>query len=352
MSPMSDWKRRLRKLGYPDTPRAERRIPFGFAARKGSVAGSVAGSVHDISSTGLYLVTQERWPVGELTACTIQMDSAPAEGSDAEFTVQVRVVRHDQDGIGMAFVLPEGIDPHLWELLIEKAATLRSVEGIEFMFRMLHAVLFLSRLCYAEAAHVLQLFGGELDEARTATALHIVNGAGRLLASEAGGDNLHAHAAHVAHLIKFGSWSIGSLTRDLWAGLLATSCTPDGTDESNRQFVDLLVNVTPTQALIFVVACNKAFEQMSENEDHPSTRIIFTPEEMKQLTGKTDLTRVATDIAYLFNSGLLERNFDFTSYIPTENFDITPARLGIEFYRKCKGDHADAESVIGKVEGA
>jgi hypothetical protein len=280
------------------------------------------------------------------------MEGAPPEGSDAEFTVQVRVVRHDQDGMGLAFVLPEGVDPPLWELLIEKAATLTNAEGIEFMFRMLHAVLFLSRVCHAEAAHVLQLFGGELDEARTATALHIVNGADRLLASEPVAVDLHAHAAHVAHLIKFGSWSIGSLTRDLWAGLLATSCTPNGTDDSNRQFVDLLVNVTPTQALIFVVACNKALDLMSENEDHPSTRIAFTPEEMKQLTGKTDLARVATDIAYLFNSGLLERNFDFTSYIPTEDFDITPARLGIEFYRKCKGERADAESVIGKIEGA
>ena len=91
---------------------------------------------------------------------------------------------------------------------------------------------------------------------------------------------------------------------------------------------------------------------MSENEDHPGTRIVFTPEEMKQLTGKTDLTRVATDIAYLFHSGLLDRNFDFTSYIPTENFDMTPSRLGIDFYKKCKGNLADAESVKGKVEGA
>ena len=91
---------------------------------------------------------------------------------------------------------------------------------------------------------------------------------------------------------------------------------------------------------------------MSEAEDRPSSRILFTPEEMKLLTGKTDLTRVATDIAYLFHSGLVDRNFDFTSYIPTENFDITPARLGIDFYRNCQGHLADSQSVMGKVEGA
>lgn len=351
MSPMSDWKRRLRKLGYPETPRAERRIPPGFAARKGNDTASRAAHIHDISSTGIYLFTEERWPLGELTACTIQIEGAPP-GADAEFSVQVKVARHDKDGIGLSFVLPPGVDPQLWELLIEKAATLRKEEGIEFMFRMLRAVLLLSRLCGAGANHAIQLFGGELDEARTETAVQISIEADKLLASEPGAASLRAHPEHVAHLIKFGSWSIGGLSKQLWAGLLATSCTPDGTDESNRQYVDLLVNVTPTQALIFVVACNKALEVMSADQDHPSTRITFTPEEMKQLTGKTDLTRVATDIAYLFHSGLLDKNFDFTSYIPTENFDITPAGLGMEVYRKCKGHFADAHSVIGKVEGA
>lgn len=351
MSPMSDWKRRLLKLGYPDTPRAERRIPSGFAARKGSDTTSRAATIHDISSTGFYLLTRERWPIGELTVCTIQIESAPTS-SDAEFSIQVRVIRHDENGIGLSFVLPPGVDPQLWEILIEKAATLRNEEGIEFMFRMLRAALLFSRLCRAGAGHILQLFGGELDEARTATAVQIAIEADKLLAAEPDTATLRAHPGHVAHLIKFGSWAIGSLTKQLWAGLLATSCTPDGKDESNRKLVDLLVNVTPTQALIFVVACNKALAVMSENEARPSTRIIFTPDEMKQLTGKTDLTRVATDIAYLFHAELVDRNFDFTSYIPTENFDITPGPLGMELYRKCKGQFADANSVMGKVEGA
>jgi hypothetical protein len=352
MSAVNEWKRRLRKLGYPDTPRAERRIPPGFAARKGSDSTAEPAAIHDISSTGFYLLTQERWPLGELTLCTIQIATAPPGGSDAEFAIEVRVIRHGNDGIGLSFVLPPGVDPHLWELLIEKSATLRQQEGIEFMFKMLRAVLFLCRICLAEAHYALQLFGGELDEARTATALQIAIGAEKLLALEPGADKMHAHPELVANLLKFGSWAIGSLTRQLWAGLLATSCTEEGGDRSNQEFLDLLVNVTPTQGLIFVVACNKAREVMTESEGHPSTRIIFSPEEMKQLTGKTDLTRVATDIAYLFHSGLVERNFDFTSYIPTENFDITPAPLGMELYRKCKGHLADAQSVMGKVEGA
>jgi hypothetical protein len=352
MSTMNEWKRRLRKLGYPDTPRAERRIPSGFAARRQGETTSRPATIHDISSTGFYLLTQERWPLGKSIMCTIQIEGRPPAGSDAEFSVEARVVRHDADGIGLSFVLPPAIDPHLWEILIEKAATIRKEEGIEFMFGMLRTVLFLCRICHSEAHYAIQMFGGELDEARTETALRIAIGAEKLLASEPGSASMRANPELVTNLLKFGSWAIGDLTKQLWAGLLATSCTPDGTDKSNQEFVDLLVNITPTQGLIFVVACNKAIEVMSETEDHPSTRIIFMPEEMKQLTGKTDLTRVATDIAYLFHSGLVDRNFDFTSYIPTEDFDITPARLGMELYRKCKGHLADAQSVMGKLAGA
>jgi hypothetical protein len=348
---MSDWKRRLRKLGYPETPRAERRIPPGFAARKGSDRASRPAHIHDISSSGIFLLTEERWPLGELTPCTIQIEGAPP-GNDAEFSLQVRVVRHDKDGIGLAFVLPPGVDPQLWEILIEKAATLSKEEGIQFMFKMLRAILLLSQLCRAEANHIIQLFGGELDEARTATAVQIMIEAEKLLAAEGRVGDLRAHPGYVEHLIKFGSWAVGDITKQLWAGLLATSCTPEGTDDSNRELVDLLVNVTPTQALIFVVACNKVSALMAGNEDHPATRILFTQEEMKQLTGRADLTRLATDIAYLFHSGLVDRNYDFTSYIPTEDFDITPSRFGIDVHRKCRGHLADAHSVTGKVEGA
>lgn len=348
---MSDWKRRLRKLGYPDIPRAERRIPPGFAARRGPDRGSRAAHIHDISSSGIYLITEERWPIGDVIACTIQIEGAPP-GNDAEFSLQVRVIRHDENGMGLAFVLPTSIDPQLWEILIEKASTLRQEEGIRFIFKMLRAVLFLNRICGPAANHIVQLFGGELDEARTAAAVQIVIEADKLLALDPRAAALRAHPGSVEHLIKFGSWAIGDITKQLWAGLLATSCTLDGMDDSNRELVDLLVNVTPTQALIFVVACNKASALMAGNEDRPATRIVFTPEEMKQLTGRAELTRLATDIAYLFHSGLLDRNFDFTSYIPADNFDITPSRFGLEVYRKCQGHLADAHSVTGKVEGA
>ena len=353
----NEWKRRLRKLGYPETKRAERRIPSGFAARRGNDPAARAATIHDISASGLYLLTEERWPLGELVPLTVHVEGTHLvgtvpDGVEPDLPVQAQVTRHGKDGVGLSFVLPAGLDANLWEVLMRNASALTDAKTVWFTFRMLRTVLFLCRLCGAEAHDAIVLLGGELDEQRTETAFDIAIGAEELLAQEPGGDALRADPKLVASLVKFGSWAIDDLTKHLWMGLFATSCTATGTDNSNQAFVDMLVNVTPTQSLIFITACNKAMETMQENEDHPPARVIFTPQEMMQLTGRSDISRIATDIAYLFHAELVEKNFDFTSYLPAENFDITPARLGLELYKRCKGHLAKTPAPLAESLGS
>jgi len=166
--------------------------------------------------------------------------------------------------------------------------------------------------------------------------MEIAHEAEKLLDSEPDAGRKRAHPPLVASILKFGSWA-DDFTTQLWAGLLATSCTVEGTDESNTPFVDLLVNVTHHQSRIFVTACVKALELMQGNEYPPPARIVLSPDEMIHITGMYDVSRIATDVAYLFNSGLIDKVFDFTSYMPMDSFDITPSRLGMELYERCKG---------------
>jgi hypothetical protein len=153
---------------------------------------------------------------------------------------------------------------------------------------------------------------------------------------------MRAHPHLVASILKHGSWA-DDFTRQLWAGLLVTSCTVEGTDESNNEFIELIINLTRHQSLIFIGACVRALEIMAGAEYPPSTRIVLSPEEMIRLTDMYDISRIATDVAYLFNSGIIDKVFDFTSYMPMDNFDITPSRLGLELYKRCKGDRIRPE---------
>jgi hypothetical protein len=349
---VSQWKRWIRRLGHPETPRAERRTPLGLTAWQTNNPASQPSTIKNISSTGLYLLTKERWPVDELIPLTIELAGLPENRAEDRIRVQARVVRHDEDGIGLSFVLPAGLDRDLWEVLVDNAIILTDPKALLYTIKLLRTSLFLCRLCHEQAHEALEWFGGELDQPRAEIATEIALGAEKLLASEPGADKMRAHPQIVANILQYGSWAQDDLTRQLWIGLLATSCHVDAIDESSHAFVDLLVNVTPTQGLILVTACKKAMERRPETGDLPSARVIYTPEEMIRLTGIYDPTRIAVEIAYLFNAGLIEKVFDFTSYVSTESLDITPSRLGLELYERCKAHRIQPHSPLDEAQSA
>jgi len=49
---------------------------------------------------------------------------------------------------------------------------------------------------------------------------------------------------------------------------------------------------------------------------------------------------------------LIEKVFDFTSYVPKDSFDITPSRLGLEMYERCKAGRIEPQSPPGESKSA
>lgn len=62
--------------------------------------------VQNISSTGFYLLTEERWPQGTIITMTLQRTSTTSANSDSENHIAVlsKVVRAGKDGVAFAFV--------------------------------------------------------------------------------------------------------------------------------------------------------------------------------------------------------------------------------------------------------
>jgi uncharacterized membrane protein (UPF0127 family) len=67
----------------------------------------VVNGIKDISSTGLYLLTEKFWPLGTMVMLTLQRTDEVDENSEHSITVQLRVTRWAADGIGLVFVQPE-----------------------------------------------------------------------------------------------------------------------------------------------------------------------------------------------------------------------------------------------------
>jgi hypothetical protein len=100
--PPQNW---LQRWWSPDPRRAPRERAPGLAAYYWNGAAPKAHSVRDISATGLYVVTEERWYPGTLILMTLQNTQAGEEISERSISVLSRAVRWGNDGVGLQFVL-------------------------------------------------------------------------------------------------------------------------------------------------------------------------------------------------------------------------------------------------------
>jgi hypothetical protein len=60
--------------------------------------------IRDISATGLYLMTEERWPLGAEVKMSLQRTDGLDDSSMNPITVQLRVSRWGADGVGLEFL--------------------------------------------------------------------------------------------------------------------------------------------------------------------------------------------------------------------------------------------------------
>jgi hypothetical protein len=62
--------------------------------------------IRDVSDTGFYLVTDQRWYPGTLVTMTLQRTEKSEDGSKSSIAVRVKVIRAGSDGVAVAFVFP------------------------------------------------------------------------------------------------------------------------------------------------------------------------------------------------------------------------------------------------------
>jgi hypothetical protein len=98
----------LERWWSPDPRRAPREPATGLAAYYWTGGPPEAHPVRDISSTGLYVVTEERWYPGTLILMTLQNHGSGDEVAERTICVHSRAVRWGKDGVGLQFVLQNG----------------------------------------------------------------------------------------------------------------------------------------------------------------------------------------------------------------------------------------------------
>src|SRR5271157_1957346 len=104
MKPFSSWFDWL----WSSERRAAKRHPMPpLAAYYWNGGNSKAHIVRDISSTGLFLVTEERWYPRTLVRVTLQKTDGAYDDPQRSITVESMVVRWGTDGVGLELLPPD-----------------------------------------------------------------------------------------------------------------------------------------------------------------------------------------------------------------------------------------------------
>jgi hypothetical protein len=88
----------------PEQRKSPRDASSGLAAYYWTGAAPSAHNVKDISSSGLYVITEERWYPGTLVLMTLQRASDSEANIERSISVHSRAVRWGNDGVGLQFV--------------------------------------------------------------------------------------------------------------------------------------------------------------------------------------------------------------------------------------------------------
>jgi hypothetical protein len=102
----------LQRWWSPDPRKAPRESSPGLAAYYWDGGSPEAHPITDISATGLYVVTEERWYPGTLILMTLQKTDSGEESAERAISVHTRAVRWGKDGVGLQFILPEDAAAH------------------------------------------------------------------------------------------------------------------------------------------------------------------------------------------------------------------------------------------------
>jgi hypothetical protein len=161
------------------------------------------------------------------------------------------------------------------------------------------------------------------------------------MAQERDRERLFAQPDLVLGILNGASWAETEWMQNLWAGLLITSCSHDGQDDSNGVFVNLLSQLATIQTRILTAVCAKAVTMLSTKGKVVPEKMFSTSEEMIKMAGSHDLLKVHRSVAQLAEFGLLEKSVRASFVAETEGATTTPTSLGLKMYARCLGRRED-----------
>jgi hypothetical protein len=193
---------------------------------------------------------------------------------------------------------------------------------------------FLSRICLPAAEEFGLLLQDRVRAWRAGNTVRVVAAAQAYAERYRPDQESHAHPRLVATILEHGSWSDDSTLQQLWGGLLTSSCSEDGRDDSNLIFVTLLSQLTALQVRLLAYGCEKCQKMVT-----PSGLIMPIPglyvdiPTLNSIAGTADLHRIDRELDHLRGLELIQMGI----HAVMQTIDLTPSALALNLYVRCQG---------------
>jgi PilZ domain len=326
---------------------AERRKDGRFAARGLEViywtgAGQKRAKVKDISATGFYVFTEDRWSLGTPVQLTLQKRGLLEKDSQTQVRLRAWCVRVGDDGVGMTFV-EEPAEAVKWSKYMVIAAELFPDSHPVSLFRAAKAMSFLWHTCPSAEFQILQLIT-RLGRERAERAIEIAIHAEEMLASRGLRSSSGIAPNLVLRILEEGSKTYEESMRQCWAGLFASSYLEEMQDSTLR-FVTLLSKLDPDHIAIIAAAYTKAMRAGWRPRCVFSSTLYCSADEIRKIAGIRNLVAIGNNLDHLYHLGLLEKTNKPLGCAQLDQVNITPTSLGLSLYFECSG-HTELSEVL------
>lgn len=196
---------------------------------------------------------------------------------------------------------------------------------------------FLGRICLPAAEEFGLMLQDRVKKWRTGNLVEVVQVAERRLLEEGAPEGVHADPRLVARILDESSWTDDSQLQEMWGGLLASSCSESGNDDSNLLFMNLLSGLTKLQAHLLKYSCETTQKGVSATGLILGQSVMATAEDLVKITGEQDIDRLDREMDQLRALGLLNERGGFDSGGKWLIAQIGPSCLALHMYVRCQG---------------
>ncbi len=324
----------LAKVGLSDRRKNARVLAHGLDVSYWTGLEQKQVKIKDISTTGLYMLTSDRWLPGAPVQLILEKRGVFEKESQPQVRLRARCARLGDDGVGLTFI-EEPARASEWSKSMDIAAELFADSHPVRLFRAAKAFFFLLRVCPSAEVQVLQLIAG-LNCEKAERTIDICVQAEELLTARPPRTDSGLLPNLVLRILEDGSKASEKEVQQCWAGLLASSCLHEMQDSSLR-LAALLSKLDRDHVAILSAACVRAIRGGWRAGSEFASVLYCSADEIRKIAGIRNLVAIERNLNHLHHLGLLGKTERPMGCAQLDEVNITPTSLGLKLYVRCGG---------------